>query len=353
VRLTIGRAAENSLVISDDSVSGYHASIESIDGFQTLVDLGSSNGTFVNGTRVGRHLLEVGDEVKFGETQFVWNGSELRVRPTSPQSEFLRNLPPPENTVSLLGSKRPKKKLLIGGFVGIGLIGLLAGIAVSVDTEQTSITADELAKRTVYVSMENSNGDECWSGSGAVVLDGTYVLTNEHVSSLDTSDADLADCTELKIGIVERSSDKPSKFFDVSVVESSEFYDLALLKIDLENSEPLTPFQVREEELGLDVPVRVIGFPGLGGGTITLTSGVISGTDDRESADFYKVSATINKGNSGGPVVDSEGNLVGIATALRPAGIDCTEDNCVSSGTALGLARPIKYALPFLRKYSQ
>lgn len=353
MRLTIGRAAENSLVITDDSVSGYHAAIESIDGFQTLVDLGSSNGTFVNDLRIARHILAVGDEVKFGEAQFVWNGSELRVRSTSPQSEFLRNLPPPEHMVPLFGSKKPKKKLLIGVVVGTGLIGLLAGIVFSAGTEPPSITADELAKRTVYVVMEDSSGDACWSGSGAVVLDGTYVLTNEHVSSPDTSDADLADCTELKIGIVEKSSDKPSKYFDVSVVESSKSYDLALLKIDLENSDPLTPFQVREEELGLDVPIRVIGFPEVGGGTITLTSGVTSGTDDREAADFYKVSATINMGNSGGPVVDSGGNLVAVATAFRPAGIDCSGSNCVTDGVALGLARPIKYALPFLRKYSR
>ena len=352
MRVTIGRSLENDFIIHDDAVSGHHAVIENVDGFRTLIDLGSSNGSFVNGEKILRHLLQVGDEVKFGESQFVWNGSELKNRQEA-TSEFLSKLPPP-NVDGISGvEKSGWRSVAVLGTAGAAVLSLVLGIVLFNSQGTSLISADELAKRTVYVSMEDSNGDECWSGSGAVVLDGTYVLTNEHVSSPDTTDKDYADCTELRIGIVEKSSNKPSKFFDVSVVESSKTYDLALLKIELGSFGPLTPFQIREEELGLDVPVRVIGFPGVGGGTITLTSGVISGTDDRESADFYKVSATINKGNSGGPVVDSEGNLVAIATALRPAGIDCAEDNCVSNGTALGLARPIKYALSFLRSHGK
>jgi S1-C subfamily serine protease len=350
--LTIGRAPESSLVIADDSVSGFHAVVEVVDGFQTLIDLGSTNGTFVNGARVSRHLLEVGDEVKFGESQFVWNGSELKNR-EEVSSRFLSDLPPPSVEVIASGVKGGMRRLAFVGVAGVAVLGFVLGIVLFNSRGTSLVSADELAKRTVYVSMEDSSGDECWSGSGAVVLDGTYVLTNEHVSSPDTTDRDYADCTELRIGIVEKSSDKPSKFFDVSVVESSKTYDLALLKIDLGSSSPLTPFKVREGELGLDVPIRVIGFPGLGGGTVTLTSGVTSGIDNSEAADYYKVSATINHGNSGGPVVDKEGNLVAIATAFNAADIDCNGNNCVTDGVALGLARPIKYALPFLRSHSK
>jgi S1-C subfamily serine protease len=350
MKLTIGRSPENSLVISDDAVSGHHAVIEEVDGFQTLIDLSSSNGSFVNGVKITRHLLETGDEIKFGESKFVWNGLSLRARDAA-ESDYFRNLPPPKVTTNSTASKVLRNRI-ITLVVGIGSVGVILGIGAMV-LDSSSVSADELAKRTVYVEMNDSNGEFCWSGSGAVVLDGTYVLTNEHVSSPDASDVAYADCTKLRIGIVERSSDKPSKFFDVEVVESSKIYDLALLKIDLGSSEPLTPFRVRDEELGLDVPIRVIGFPGLGGGTVTLTSGVTSGIDDSDVVDYYKVSATINHGNSGGPVVDAEGNLIAIATAFNAANIDCTGTNCVTDGVALGLARPIKFALPFLRSHNK
>ena len=351
MKITIGRSPESSFCISDDSVSGHHALIEEVDGFLTLIDLGSSNGTFVNGSRITKHLLSVGDEIKFGESNFVWNGADLKSRESGP-SEFLRSLPPP-STSSREHRKKSFKKPVSIAVLALALIGVAVSLVGLGGGDSSKISADELAKRTVYIEMVDSTGDKCWSGSGAVVLDGTYVLTNEHVAAPDTSDQNFADCTKLRIGIVEKSSDEPTKFFDATVLESNSTYDLALLKIDLKGSDPLVPFNVREEELGLDVPIRVIGFPGLGGGTITLTSGVTSGIDDRGTADFYKVSATINHGNSGGPVVDESGNLVAIASAIQRAGIDCSGQDCLTDGVALGLARPIRYALPFLRNHSK
>lgn len=350
MRVTIGRSPENSLVISDDAVSGHHAVIEEVDGFQTLIDLGSSNGSFVNGVKITRHLLEAGDEIKFGESKFVWNGLALRARDAA-EPNYFRYLPPPGATTNSTAAKVLRNRI-VTLVVGIGLVGVILGMGIMV-LGGSSVSADDLAKRTVYVEMTDTSGEPCWSGSGAVVLDGSYILTNAHVASADPTDEDSVTCTKLRVGIVERASEKPSKFLGATVVESSKTYDLALLKINLGESYSLTPFKVREEELGLDVPIRVIGFPGLGGGTVTLTSGVTSGIDDSDVVDYYKVSATINHGNSGGPVVDDEGNLVAIATAFYGADIDCSGNNCVTDGVALGLARPIKFALPFLRNHDK
>ena len=107
--------------------------------------------------------------------------------------------------------------------------------------------------------------------------------------------------------------------------------------------------KVRSEELSIDEPIRVIGYPGLGGNTITLTNGVIAGFDDRFDGQYYKVSASISSGNSGGPMVDKDGRLVGIATAVVLASIDCSP-NCTSEGSNLGLVRPISFALSLMEK---
>lgn len=60
---TMGRAIDNDVVISEPEVSRYHARIEYVNGYYELVDLGSTNGTSVNGNRVARARIEDGDEI--------------------------------------------------------------------------------------------------------------------------------------------------------------------------------------------------------------------------------------------------------------------------------------------------
>lgn len=64
--MNIGRAANNDIVIPEQTVSNHHARITIENGSFFLTDLGSTNGTFVNGTRVDRKLLKPGDIIKFG-----------------------------------------------------------------------------------------------------------------------------------------------------------------------------------------------------------------------------------------------------------------------------------------------
>lgn len=71
VPLTIGRGADNDVVLAgDDFASGHHARIESQRDGVWVLDLGSTNGTFVNGARLdGRRLLHEGDLVQIGDTE--------------------------------------------------------------------------------------------------------------------------------------------------------------------------------------------------------------------------------------------------------------------------------------------
>ena len=71
VPLTIGRAEDNSISLpGDEFASGHHARIESQRDGVWILDLGSTNGTFVNGARLdGRRLLRDGDVVQIGDTE--------------------------------------------------------------------------------------------------------------------------------------------------------------------------------------------------------------------------------------------------------------------------------------------
>ena len=71
VPLTIGRGADNVAVLEgDDYASARHARVEALRDGVWILDLGSTNGTWVNGERMdGRHRLRDGDTVRIGETQ--------------------------------------------------------------------------------------------------------------------------------------------------------------------------------------------------------------------------------------------------------------------------------------------
>lgn len=68
-RLTIGRAGSNDIRLDDPSVSKLHAQVEIVGNDHILLDLGSANGTFVNGERISRHLLRHGDRIDVCEFQ--------------------------------------------------------------------------------------------------------------------------------------------------------------------------------------------------------------------------------------------------------------------------------------------
>ena len=67
-RLSLGRNQRNEIVIENTFISGFHAELlRSPDGNYEVIDLKSSNGTFVNGQRVDRAMLKPGDKVRFGQ----------------------------------------------------------------------------------------------------------------------------------------------------------------------------------------------------------------------------------------------------------------------------------------------
>lgn len=76
--LRIGRSRDNDIVVRDPGVSRHHAELRGSAGAYRIVDLASSNGTFVNNQRVTDVLLSEGDVVRFGSAKFRLAGQELQ-----------------------------------------------------------------------------------------------------------------------------------------------------------------------------------------------------------------------------------------------------------------------------------
>jgi hypothetical protein len=68
---SIGRHDSNDIPIPEQTVTGKHAKIVMVDGKLTLVDLGSTNGTFVNGVRIRSHELKSGDRFRLGNVEMT------------------------------------------------------------------------------------------------------------------------------------------------------------------------------------------------------------------------------------------------------------------------------------------
>lgn len=84
---TIGRAPDNQLVVNDMKASSHHAQIRPEGQGYVIIDLGSSNGTFVNEQRLvpnQSHILSLNDRIRIGDTAFVFEGNAA---PTQSQGE--------------------------------------------------------------------------------------------------------------------------------------------------------------------------------------------------------------------------------------------------------------------------
>lgn len=93
-RATVGRGESNDVVLGDPTVSNFHAVLEHYPSGWCLRDVGSSNGSFVNGERVvGERQIHPGDELRVGATRLVFRSEEA-----SGQGATVTAAPPPDVT---------------------------------------------------------------------------------------------------------------------------------------------------------------------------------------------------------------------------------------------------------------
>jgi putative serine protease PepD len=162
-------------------------------------------------------------------------------------------------------------------------------------------------------------------GSGWVVrsdVSGSDLVTNFHV----VADAVASGAQTVDVVQADRT-------LQGTVVRTDRIDDLAVVHVR-ERLVPLSPAGSRPR---LGTTVMVVGSPlGLGG---TISIGLVSGFRSIEGSDYVQFSAPISPGNSGGPVVDAQGHVIGVASGKY-----------VGNGVeALGFAIPVSVACAELR----
>jgi len=221
--------------------------------------------------------------------------------------------------------------------------------AATTTTQQPSIAepTDTLLGAVVNVTLGRP-GAECAGGSGVIIGDGTYVLTNEHVISPEPGDPPY--CETPYIGLTTDPTSPPSQVFEAQVLEADPDRDLALLRILNVQAATLPTLSPRYDLLPIDAAVRLIGYPGVGGETVTQTRGQVAGYLDDPGGRLYKIDNVSNRGNSGGPLVDEAGSLIGILTFATGNPVDCNAGQCESIGANLALVRTISAAKDLIER---
>lgn len=189
---------------------------------------------------------------------------------------------------------------------------LLAGEAAVVDMfDATRDSVVFISTHEAAAALEDGPFGEMPTGAGSGFFwdDQGHIVTNYHVVAASAGfTVFLAD----------------GRAFEASVVGADPLHDLAVLKIDIESDVPAPLPLGASGDLRIGQSAYVIGSPfGL---DWSLTSGVVSALDRRLPAargGLIQTDAAINSGNSGGPLLDSAGRLIGVNTAiLSPSGVN-------------------------------
>ncbi len=254
--------------------------------------------------------------------------------------------PPGAATPGETGARRASTGLLIAGGVVLLLVagvlgGLIGRASATGDSAGGTCAATKIADDVLpsVVTVLVSNGASAGNGSGEVIRDGGYVLTNDHV----ISPAGARGTVE---ALFSGGQTAPAK-----VVGRAPRVDLAVLKVDPPGGTPLIGIG-KSSALRVGQPVVALGAPlGLSG---TVTAGIVSalGRDVPVPGDngvtailpgAVQTDASINPGNSGGALVDCAGDLIGVNTAIATVPTASGEGGGGSVG--IGFAIPVDVAM--------
>ncbi|MFA6466320.1 MAG: serine protease [Patescibacteria group bacterium] len=172
-----------------------------------------------------------------------------------------------------------------------------------------------------FSSFDGENLYQYASGSGIIISSDGVILTNHHVVTLEDEFNEGEYKSVYQICLSSSIDQAPDCHYAAKLLAKDKDQDLALLKI-----EPITGLSTQTnnfkylnlasvDNTEVNDTAIVMGYPGIGGGTITITRGIISGKEEKFNKKWIKTDAVLSFGSSGGAAIDSQGNVIGLVNA--------------------------------------
>ncbi len=362
-RISIGRANNNDFVINDPTVSSQHAFLEIYDdGNLRIVDNNSTNGTFLQGKRIQTAFISSGESLHLGRAKV--NISDI-IQNYSAKSSLLKDQAFPAQPAPVVNKSIPAKtqsrfsSWFTVGAIAVVLI-LIAFLKKTNQSESPQTTkqqqkienpykqdnkkeekaledtkehkpnerkyteqkennsvADlvELSENAVFMVFTYENGFPKSMGTGFFISNSGLAVSNHHVFSPGN---------EWRIKL------KNGDIYNVKrIVESNADLDYVIFETD---AQEVTSLPVASSNPRKGEDIIVIGNPQ--GFELSVTKGVVSGlrnydkyTGSASEGDTYlQIDAAISSGNSGGPVLNLKGEVVGIATMIHSGASGITQN---------------------------
>jgi putative serine protease PepD len=210
----------------------------------------------------------------------------------------------------------------------------------AVNRAPTSVAGIASKALPSVVTIKATGGQQSGTGTGFVYDTQGHILTNNHVV------APAADSGKLTVTFSD------GKTYDAEVIGRAQGYDVAVIKLKNADGVKLTPLPLgNSDDSQVGDATIAIGAPfGLSG---TVTTGIVSAvhrpvasSDGQGTSASYmsaiQTDASINPGNSGGPLLNANGAVIGINSAIQPAGN--SEPGSQGGSVGLGFAIPINQA---------
>ncbi|MBO0841487.1 MAG: trypsin-like peptidase domain-containing protein, partial [Sciscionella sp.] len=207
-----------------------------------------------------------------------------------------------------------------------------SGSATSAKAGSVQYAAQKATKSTVDIETQQDEG------TGIVLTADGYLLTNNHVISSASNGG--------RIQVTLPDGSKKS----AKIVGTAPSYDLAVLKVDASG---LTPAELGQSSgVAVGQPVAAVGSPfGL---TDTVTSGIVSAlnrtvTVQADSGQLVvypslQTDASINPGNSGGPLVNMDGQVIGVNSSINTGDQNSSQGGAQGGSIGLGFSIPVDIA---------
>lgn len=356
--LHVGQDPQCDIVLSGSDVAPEHAAVKGLDDVAEIRDLGSRDGTFVNGERITRRtLLEPGDEFRVGSTVFAVVPMPAGAAASAPVAGLAAAGTEPAAAVAGDGGDGDggaptpgwwsrRNTLTKVAMVAVPLL-VVAGVVVAIVASGGSsgpLSESEIvetAKPSTLLVVGRSRGVSPISGTAnSIVGSGSawvydaergLIVTNAHV---------VVDASTVVAGFDSTS------LTHATIVGVDARDDLAVLRVSPGDLPGLTTLPMAEpENVEQGETVYALGFPGNGQTEenflktpFQATAGTLSSLEDESTVSYdafeqeavhgepntnsgllltglYQTDAAVNPGNSGGPLVNDEGELVGVNVA--------------------------------------